>query len=489
MTEDLPRQRLHPLTPLLKGLRLIVLAVAAISWRGFEQLGPVKWLLVVLALTLGLLAFSAVAWRFTGYQVLGRELHIYEGVLARRTRTVPLERLQAIEVRQPIPARFFGLAELRLDVAGAERAEAPLAFLPLAQANALRGRLLELGRRTVAQRPAGGQPAAGGPQAADELPAPAVAQAPGEQPTQDAQPTEPGLVGDEQPAPELYRVNNRDVRVSQFLTPPVMFTPFAVLYIVGQLVFNDNHGFFALASMATAVLGTIGSPVMRILNFWNFRISAGSAPPDPAPADLAGAPPAPDTLRIQHGLLETRSQTVPVHRVQSLTATWPRLWSRQRWLRVTLAVAGQTSSTEGRNETDRLLPVADFDTARRIVPLALPGVDLADLPLQPVQRRPLRWLAPFRRKILAAGLTDQVFATVDGLLTRQLTLVPYERIQSVRLSQGPVQRRCGVATVHVDVAGSTPATAPHRSLAEAYRWVDELSERARAARAGTRTTP
>jgi putative membrane protein len=470
VTDDLPRQRLHPLTPLLKGLRLLVLAVAAISWRGFEQLGPKNWLLVVLALTLAVLAFSAVSWRFTGYQVQGRELHIYEGVLARRTRTVPLERLQAIEVRQPIPARFFGLADLRLDVAGAERAEAPLAFLPLAQANALRGRLLTLSHRTVATpaEPAAGAITPGVRQPGDVSPVdpPPAGVLPG---GANASVDVARQVADEQ-LPEVYRVDNREVRLSQFLTPPVMFTPFAVLYIVGQLIFNENHGFFALASMATAILGTIGSPVMRILNFWNFRIAETRD----------------GKLRIQHGLLETRSQTVPTHRIQSLTATWPKLWSRQHWLRVTLAVAGQTSVTEGRAETDRLLPVADFDTARRIVPLALPGVDLADLPLLPVDQRRLRWLAPFRRRILAAGQTQQVFATVDGLLTRQLTLVPYERIQSVRLSQGPLQRRCGVATVHVDVAGTTPATAPHRTLAEAYRWVDELSERARAARATAR---
>nr|WP_239167627.1 PH domain-containing protein [Catellatospora coxensis] len=360
-------------------------------------------------------------------------------MLFRRTRAVPLERLQAIEVVQPVLARLAGLAELKLDVAGSGKAEAPLAFLPLAEADVLRTRLLALASRTSA---------------ATAETAPAA--------------TEPDAAQPEQA--DLYRVDNNEVMVSQFLTPPVMFTPLAILYIIGQLAFNSDFGVFAVASMVTAVAGTIGAPVMRILNFWNFRIGRA----------------ADERLRIRHGLLETRSQVVAPQRIQSLTVTWPLLWRGKGWLRVTLAVAGQSSvnadGRQSRAETDRLLPVATVDTARALVPLALPGLDINALPLSPVPHR-ARWLAPLRRRVLAAGLTEHAFATVDGLTTRQLTVVPYARIQSVRVTEGPWQRRLGLATVYVDVAGATPAAAVHRPLAEAFAWADDLTTRARAARA------
>ncbi|MFD0593387.1 hypothetical protein ACFQZ4_13265 [Catellatospora coxensis] len=51
---------------------------------------------------------------------------------------------------QPVLARLAGLAELKLDVAGSGKAEAPLAFLPLAEADVLRTRLLALASRTSA---------------------------------------------------------------------------------------------------------------------------------------------------------------------------------------------------------------------------------------------------------------------------------------------------------------------------------------------------
>jgi putative membrane protein len=340
---------------------------------------------------------------------------------------VPLERLQAIEVVQPFQAKPFGLAELKLDVAGAQKSEAPLAFLPMSQALALRGQLLAFsgGRDGVA-------------------------------------------VVEEENEQDLHRVDNNDVVFSQFLTPPVMFTPIAVLYIVGQLAFNEDRGFFTIASMVSAFIATIGAPIMRTLNFWNFRLARSED----------------GKLRIRHGKLTSRSQVVPVHRIQSLTLTWPLLWRAKAWLRITLAVAGQSSvgSEGGKAETDRLLPVATLQDARMVMPYVMPGVDPANLPMTPVPRK-VRWLAPLRARVLAAGLSNEVFGSVDGFATRTLTIVPYGRIQSVRLTQGPWQRRLGVATVHADVAGSTPVSAAHRPLEEARAWAADLALRANAARA------
>lgn len=425
MTDQIiPRRKLHPLSPVLKGLRLLALAIVALSWRTIEQLHFGRWLALVGVLLVLLLAYSFVSWNFTGYEVVGRELRIHEGLVSRRVRTVPLERLQSIEVIQPFQARIFGLAELKLDVAGAEKSEAPLSYLPLAQARTLRTQLLALSHGA------------------------------GEQPLEQAE-------------RRLFRVDNNDVVVSQVLTPPVMFTPLAVLYIVGQLVFNQEFGFFAIASMFSALFATLIAPVLRMLNFWHFRLGQTED----------------GKLRIRHGLLTARSQTVPVGRIQALTVTWPVLWRAKAWLRITLAVAGQgTGADVGQKvEADRLLPVATLEQARAVMPHVMPGVDLAALPMTGVPRA-ARFIAPFRFRVLAAGLTDHVFASVDGLLTRTLTVVPYQRIQSVRLSQGPLQRRLGLATVHADIAGGSPVDAAHRPLAQAYAWAAELAQRAHVAR-------
>lgn len=453
-----PRRRLNPLSPLLNSAKTTAALIAVISIQGFVQLGWPAGLGVVLVVMCGAAAISVVSWLVTGYHVVGRELRIYDGVLVRRARAIPLERLQSVEVVRPLLARAVGLAELRLEVVGGAKTEAPLAFLTIAEATALRERLLALAARAgapavpAAVRPAPTAPLAGAPTEADTGPGPAGAPPlPAEQP--------------------LHRVVNRDVVVSQVLTPQVMFLPVGVAMVVVQSVFGTAWSLVALLSTVVAVIGVVQQPVRRVLSDWDFRLALQQ----PRPGHRHPG------LRLRHGLTETRSQTVPLHRVQAVGVIWPLLWRRRRWLRCRLDVAGVTSQDQI-GASDQLLPVGDLATARFLVDVVLPGVDLTALGLTPVPRR-ARWLAPLRQPVLAAGLTDHAVATRDGRITRQVVIVPYQRIQSVRIVQGPRQRWLGLATVHVDTAGSLRAVAHHRDLAEARQLAGELTERARAARA------
>ncbi len=75
-------------------------------------------LLGILVVGLVGLGYSAVAWRMTSYAVDDESVHLRTGVLFRQQRKARLDRLQAVDVVQPLLARFFGLAELKLEVAG-----------------------------------------------------------------------------------------------------------------------------------------------------------------------------------------------------------------------------------------------------------------------------------------------------------------------------------------------------------------------------------
>jgi putative membrane protein len=425
LVEAEPLRRLHPLSPLLHSAKTLAVMVAAISWQGFAQLGLARWVGAVIVLLFGAVVLSVVSWLMTGYHVVGRELRIHEGLLWRRTRAIPLERLQAVDMVRPVLARLVGLAELRLEVIGASKSEAPLAYLSVGDAAALRTRLLAL---------------------SSAEPAPVLEQSPPEQP--------------------IHRVENQDVVISQLLTPPLWFVPFGMLFVVLQFSFEGSRSFVGIASTITALIGVAVRPARRVLEDWNFRIST----------DPAG-------LRLRHGLLDTRSQTVPLARVQAIGVTWPLLWRPKHWLRCRIDVAGYGREERGEEggPASRLLPVADIGTARTVIGQVLPGVEVTALPLvRPPDRA--RWLAPVRQPVLGIALTDQVFASLDGRVTRELVLVPYARIQSVRIVQGPLQRWLGLATVHTDTAGALHGVAHHRDLAEARALAAELSTRARTAR-------
>ncbi|HLU45721.1 MAG TPA: PH domain-containing protein [Natronosporangium sp.] len=478
-----PRRRLHPLSPLLHSAKMLAALVAVISFQGAAQLGWRGFLGTLVVGMCVVTAYSVVTWLVTGYHVVGRELRIYDGVLVRRTRAIPLERLQAVDVVRPLMARLTGLAELRLEVVGGRSAEAPLAFLTVADAAALRRRLLTLAAQAGA--PAGATVSEeAGPAGAEAPPGPSPGETPAgpPPPAPEAPPMGPAPTAAAHPSPpvtpqtavpqeqHLHTVDNRDVVIGQILTPQVIFLPLAMAAVVAQYLLGaEAWSFVVLASMVAAVIGVLQQPIRRVFSDWNFRVALQvSADHHPS-------------LRVRHGLTETRSQTVPLRRVQAVGMTWPWLWRRRGWLRCQLDVAGYSPTNQGQLPHGRLLPVGNLATAQHLVATVLPTVDITTLPLTGVPKR-ARWLAPWRQPVLAAGLTDQVFAARDGRITRRLVVVPLVRVQSVRLSQGPLQRLLGLATVHVDTAGALSGTAPHRPLDQARWLAAELTHRSRLAR-------
>jgi putative membrane protein len=428
--------RLHPLTPILRSLSMIALAVAAVSWQGFRELGPVRFGQAIVVGLVALIIYSAVTWRISGYQVVGRELRIQEGLVWRRTRAIPLERVQSVEVVRPALARVFGLAQLRLEVVGGSRTEAPLSYLTAAEAQSLRERLLNVARPGSA--PAG---------------------------------TEEGRI--DQPERLVHQMANRDLLVSQLLNPQWWWLVVGVGGPILYYLLNADVSTIGILSLVTALIGAAQLPINMIGNWWGFRVGLG-----------------PDGLRIHRGLLEKRSQTVPAGRVQALAVRWPLTWRGQGWVRIQIQVAG-LPATEGNNQLKGgvLLPVGDVPTARTLAAHALAGFDLTSVAVVPVPPR-AGWLAPISRRVLGCALTPAAFVTRRGLVTRELVVVPYARVQSVRVRQGPVQRLLRLATVYADTAGGglTPV-AEHRDVIEARALAAELADRSRAARRSPTATP
>ena len=426
------RRRLHPLSPLLHGAKSIAVIVAALSWQTLSQVGLEKFALAVGGLAVLVVLYSLFNWWNTGYYVVGRELRIQDGLLWRRNRAIPLERLQSVELRRPLLAQLTGLAELRLEVVGGHKTEAPLAYLTVRDATALRQRLLALAGRTQEA------PAAG--------PGAAPVMAPLEQP--------------------LFRVRNGDLVISQLLTPQAIFLPLGLAIVITQFVLEGSWTFIGIASTFTAMAGVLLQPARRILQDWDFRLARD---PD-------------NRLAVRYGLTETHSQIVPLHRVQSVNVTWPLLWRGKHWLHMRLDIAGfaDPQSRDGKR-SDRLLPVGDLAIGRALLWDVIPGVDLFALPTYPPPRR-ARWLHPFALRFMGAGLTGDVFVTRWGLLTRELSVVPYARLQSVRVVQGPIQRLLRLATVHADTAGGRQGVAKSRDVADAWVLADQLATRARLAR-------
>ncbi|MBB4929256.1 putative membrane protein [Lipingzhangella halophila] len=181
----------------------------------------------------------------------------------------------------------------------------------------------------------------------------------------------------------------------------------------------------------------------------------------------------PDGLRLRFGIFQARMQTVPPGRVQAVRIVEPLLWRLLGVARVEANVAGYVG--ERQMDSSTLLPVVPRRLAFALVNELFPGTDASRVALHGAARA--------RSRNEALGVDGDLVVTSHGLLCRVIEVVPEARVQTVRLTAGPLSRRRGVGTVHVDTPpGPIRAHAADRDIEEARRLVDGIVERGHAAR-------
>lgn len=431
-TGDVPGglRRLHPMSPVLRGWRallaIVVIALPQAAGSATAGDGPGGLGLLLLVVVPFAVAYGFLSWWFTGYQLEPTALRVDSGILFRQSRRVRLDRLQAVDVVQPLLGRALGLAELRLEVVGGGRTEAPLAYLTLAEAGALRARML-----------------AGAAGLSEETP--------------------------EAPERRLLEVPAGRLLASSLLSAPLILGVVALPVLLGvalALAPSAAEAVSFVAVLAPAVLAIVAPIWRQFVANYGFTLAES-----------------PDGLRIRRGLLETRAQTVPPGRIQAVRLVEPWVWRRTTgWAAVQVDVAGYGSPQEEAASSATLLPVAPRAEAVALLRRVLPGSDLEAVALAGVPRR-ARLLDPFAWRVIGAGWSERWFVSRRGWLNRYTDVMPLERAQSVRATQGPLQRALGLATVWLDTTpGPVTVAAPHRDQAEAAAMVHRLSDLARRAR-------
>lgn len=493
-------RRMHPVTPALRGWKVLVAVVAIVGYQAADDLRRAAelldegtaWLVLLGALVLvGVVGFlySLLAWRATRFAVTAEAVHLRHGILFRQQRQARLDRLQAVDVVQPLLARLFGLSQLTLEVAGGSGSAVELAFLREQEATELRAQILALaaGVRQEPDAPAA-RPAA--PSAdAPGAPVPDGAGAPGPDggagvegaahPAPAAAAASPVPVFAEAPERQVYDLpTGRLVGSLVRSVAPWLLLVGLVAGAVVVAVTRDVGGvFFAVP----AVLGVGGYVWGRVNTAATFRAATS-----------------PDGIRLRHGLTETRTQTVPPGRVQAVRLTQGPLWRRSDWWTVEMNVAGYgTGEGTSADQGTVLHPVATRAEAATALWLVLPdlGVDdpLAALDaaldgtgddggFTPAPRR-ARWVDPVSWRRHGVLVTRTALVLRSGRFWRTVVVVPHERTQSLGVGQGPLQRRLGLATFE---AHSTPGpivpTVEHLDAAAVRALLDEQSARARQAR-------
>ncbi len=455
-----PYKRLSPLTPLVRS-SIVVVAVLASTWDDMLRgdLGPFAWLL--LTVLVGGAAYGVASWLRTKYWIEADELRVDTGVVSRQSRRIRVDRLQAIDISQPFVARLFGLAELKMDVAGGGAREGALAFLRLEEAQDLREVLLARRDAVRARRDAPVQDAS----------------------AQDA-PTQDGPARDRDearsavravPVPErvIARLDLGTLLVSLLLSAETLL--FVVFAVVLAVVFVGSGQIGGVAWVVPLVGGFALTQFRKFSAYYGFTVSQTAA-----------------GLQTRRGLFALDVQTVNLARVQGVVVTEPVLWRGFGWARLDVAVAGAGRlDDDGKPSTSTVMPVAPRAEVLLLARLLLaesgsPDPDAVRLTPPPARAR---WVAPVRRRFLASGVGDDLVVSREGVLTRRTHVVPHARVQSLQVQQGPWQRRFDLADLQVDSPpGPVKVRVRHRDAAEARRLLDRESEVASLARAGSART-
>ncbi|MEV7737695.1 PH domain-containing protein [Streptomyces sp. NPDC088921] len=291
--EPVTERRLHPITPLRRAWAPVAVVI---GWavhdpdqtqRQLTRLTTTTLLIALAVIVPAAALYGFLTWWFTHFAVTDTELRIRTGLLFRRTAHIRLERIQAIDVTQPLLARVAGVAKLRLDVVGADKKD-ELAFLGEREARALRAELLA-------------RAAGFAPETAHEV--------------------------GEAPARQLLHTPPRDLALSLVLTGATWGSLVAAL-VVPPLLWMATHSAWTVLATALPLLGAAGaSSVGRFVTEYDWTVGES-----------------PDGLRIDHGLLDRTHETVPPGRVQTVRIVEPLLWRRRGWVRVELDVAGSSNS-------------------------------------------------------------------------------------------------------------------------------------------------
>lgn len=433
---------------------------------------PSRWNLLLMWLSVPLGGFSV--WRYftTYYELADDELVIRTGVIFRNVRHVRYVRVHNVETVQNPFHRMLGVAEVRVETAGAAEEEAKLRVLSVADADEVRRRVIEGKRRAT-----GRADSAAPPDAAEETTASATEEETlvrlhfGDLLVFGLTQNRGGLVI----GAILGILWEADVFGWDFGRPTAVFDRyFKLLWAEGRLL-NDPApvhvalvaaGLFAVFLVVRLL--SVGWAVVQLHGFTLAR--RGSE------------------LRTTRGLLTRVHSTIPISRIQLVTVRQTPLMRAFGRVEVRVQTAGgDENATPGREWLAPSLPESRVDA---LVAAVFPGIVLSSLDWQPADARTFRrmlraalyWIAAafvagmiFARvptlalllpvfgftwlacrgvaRSLGHALRDEYVGVRSGWLWKHTSVTRYAKVQSVSMSESPFDRRWQMADVFADTAG------------------------------------
>ena len=374
----------------------------ALALAGFITVCAVVWLA------------SGLWWRRMGYQLGAEELSLRRGLLSVQLRTARYDRTQAVDVVEPVIARLFRLAAVRVETAGGQSSVIEIAYLKKSDAEALRDDILARVH--------------GAPTSQTEAPAEESAEEPAE---------EPALV------PEIPIA--RSLIAAALRTSTLFLVGFLILVVVTRL---------PLSAALPILVGALPNAWNVLDSSWRYTARTDG-----------------EVLNITYGLADRRRQSIRLDRIHAVQITQPFLWRPLGWYEVRVSVAGYGASASGKaSGSTRILPVGTLAQARQFLP-----ADAAPTYASPTRAK---WVSPLDYRQQTVALTGGYVIVRNGRLNRRVKAIHTSHIQELTYRRGPISQALGLATVGLDlVQGPVRMDARNLTLADATALLTQLRSR------------
>ena len=459
-------ERPHPLTGIAKswialvGLVLVVgRDVASNGWETFKEFSPFAWMIAIfVVIFVGInLVRGIIEWRTTTFVADADEFRIDRNFLSKQSSRISYAKIQSVDIQRALAARILGLASVHIDVGGSGGAR--LEYLSRGRAEALRDQLLGRMRNLTG----------GDAQQFPPVPSAAPSVSPSPPPTGDVS----ALSAHPGPAPEPWPVQPppSDLVVQMKSSTLVLgllvsgFLPWllgAALFVAASVFWM---GGFSIAAFGGIVFGVFGYLWSQVANHWNFTLTR-----------------TPQGLHVTRGLLTNISRSLKPDRIQAVSIHQDYLQRLTGLYRVRVTVLGFTHGEESGERADTVLPYGSWRDVQNVLAAIWPGIRLDDIGLQGQPSR-ARWLTPLGFRRHQWGMDGNLFVARHGWLGHTISIVPHRRMQSIGITQGPLQRLLALATVSLHTTdGPVRVAAYHLDPQVARSLFDEQLDRARIAR-------
>ncbi|HYE57957.1 MAG TPA: PH domain-containing protein [Rhodothermales bacterium] len=451
-------RRLHPLTlvhQIAEQMPTIILLAVSLTF-GAGRAGEAIGTLAALGIS-ALLYGPTVVIRYVRfrYRITDTAVEVESGVLGRQHRVIPLDRIQTVEVEQPLLARLMGTARVLLLTGSGSGAEATLSYVSLEEAARLRREIRGEGRGERGEDRGETRADSEDPLSPVSLP-----------------PSLFTLTRRRLVRAGLYRLSLGYLAVAFSMTEVAGFGPTDIVEwaedqerLLGQLA---SPAMLALLGIVLALGLAWGAGfVTTVLRFAGFRLTDDGV-----------------RLHTQAGLLSRWERTIPRGRIQAFhtDANPVMTWSGYTRLHA------QTLGADRRSGLELLAPLARLDEAetlraavqplapveawrpvsprhsrRRFVRATLvllvgmgTGTYISTQALWGLVLTPLLYaLARAQARAHVWALTADALHVQEGVLWRRGYVVPRGGVQTAAYYATLMQRRLGLASLIVDTAGGS----------------------------------